>query len=87
MYTNLKLLMWRSRIHQNRMAQEVRMDEAVLSRIINGFRKPTPAQRRIIASYLNTDEDWLFARDEELERAPKFDKTNRPARSKGALES
>ena len=66
MYTNLKLLIWRSRIHQNRMAQEMQMDEAVLSRIINGYREPTTEQRRKIALYLEADEDWLFARDTEL---------------------
>ena len=63
MFTNLKLLIWRSRIHQNRMAQEVEMDEAVLSRIINGFREPTTEQRGKIARYLDADEEWLFARD------------------------
>ena len=68
MYTNLKLLIWRSRIHQNRMAQEMQMDEAVLSRIINGYREPTTEQRRKIALYLEADEDWLFARDIELVR-------------------
>ena len=66
MFTNLKLLIWRSRIHQNRMAQEMQMDEAVLSRIINGYREPTTEQRRKIALYLEADEDWLFARDIEL---------------------
>lgn len=66
MYTNLKLLIWRSRIHQNRMAQEMQMDEAVLSRIINGYREPTTEQRRKIALYLGADEDWLFAPDVEL---------------------
>jgi transcriptional regulator with XRE-family HTH domain len=45
------------------MAQEVQMDEAVLSRIINGFREPTTEQRRKIARFLDADEDWLFARD------------------------
>ncbi|OFW33773.1 MAG: hypothetical protein A3J28_04695 [Acidobacteria bacterium RIFCSPLOWO2_12_FULL_60_22] len=68
MFTNLKLLIWRSRIHQNRMAQEMQMDEAVLSRIINGYREPTTEQRQKIARYLEADEDWLFARDIELVR-------------------
>ena len=66
MFTNLKLFIWRSRIHQNRMAQEMEMDEAVLSRIINGYREPTPDQRRKIARYLDADEAWLFARDIEV---------------------
>ena len=66
MRTNLKLLLWRSRIHQNKMAQEMQVDEAVLSRIINGYREPTPELRRKIAQYLGADEDWLFTQDVEL---------------------
>ncbi len=66
MFTNLKLLIWQSRIHQNRMAQDMELDEAILSRIINGYREPTPEQRRKIARYLDADEDWLFTRDIEL---------------------
>lgn len=65
MLTNLKLLLWRSRIHQNRMAQDMQIDEAILSRIINGFRQPTPQQKAKIASYLGADERWLFASDLE----------------------
>lgn len=68
MYTNLKLLLWRSRIHQNRMAQEMEIDEAVLSRIINGFREPTPDQRVKIARYLDADEKWLFERDSNFRK-------------------
>jgi transcriptional regulator with XRE-family HTH domain len=63
MYVNLKLVLWRSGIHQNRMAQDIQMDEAILSRIINGFREPTPEERMQIASYLNAEERWLFTRD------------------------
>ena len=66
MFTNLKLLLWRSRIHQNKMAQELQVDEASLSRIINGYREPTPEQRRKIAQYLGADDVWLFKRDVEL---------------------
>lgn len=68
MYTNLKLSIWRSRIHQNKMAQDMEIDEAILSRIINGFREPTADQRRKIAHYLDADEEWLFARDIEFVR-------------------
>jgi transcriptional regulator with XRE-family HTH domain len=68
MYTNLKLLLWRSGIHQNRIAQETQVDEALLSRIINGYREPTPQQRRKIAQYLGADEDWLFSRDHAMVR-------------------
>ena len=66
MRTNLKLALWRSRIHQNKMAQEIQVDEAVLSRIINGYQEPTPELRRKIAKYLRADEDWLFTQDGEL---------------------
>jgi transcriptional regulator with XRE-family HTH domain len=66
MRTNLKLLLWRSRIHQNKMAQEMQVDEAVLSRIINGYREPSPELRRRIAEYLSADEEWLFTQDAEL---------------------
>ena len=82
MYTNLKLLIWRSRIHQNRMAQEMQMDEGVLSRIINGFREPTTEQRRKIARYLDADEDWLFARDIVFVRKKKnLSEETKPVRS------
>jgi transcriptional regulator with XRE-family HTH domain len=42
------------------------VDEAVLSRIINGYREPSPELRRKIAEYLAADEDWLFTQDVEL---------------------
>jgi len=38
------------------------MDEALLSRIINGFREPTATQRSSIAQALQKEESWLFAR-------------------------
>jgi transcriptional regulator with XRE-family HTH domain len=66
MYINLKLALWRLGIHQNRMAQDVQIDEAILSRIINGYREPTAEQRAQIASYLNAEEQWLFTRDHEF---------------------
>jgi transcriptional regulator with XRE-family HTH domain len=50
------------------MAQEMKLHEAVLSRIINGYREPSAEQRRKIASYLGADENWLFARDVEVVR-------------------
>ena len=66
MYTNLKIALWRSGIHQNRLAQALQLDEAILSRIVNGLREPTRDQRNKIAIYLNADEEWLFARDIEF---------------------
>jgi len=60
MYPNLKLQMWRSGIRQNRLARTLQMDEATLSRIINGFRRPCPETKAKIAAALNCDLDWLF---------------------------
>ena len=70
MFTNLKMLLWRSRVRQNKMAQQTQIDEAMLSRIINGYREPTLEQRRKIAQYLGADEVWLFKRDVELSYLP-----------------
>jgi transcriptional regulator with XRE-family HTH domain len=64
MYPNLKLQMWRSGIRQNRLARILKVDETILSRIVNGFRKPCPEMKARIAQVLNTDQDWLF---EEIE--------------------
>lgn len=60
MYPNLKWQLWRAGIRQNRLARMVGIDETVLSRIINGFREPSPELRHTIAAALSSDEDWLF---------------------------
>lgn len=60
MYPNLKLQLWRSGIRQNRLARMLEMDETLLSRIVNGFRKPSEETRARIATILGTDEEWLF---------------------------
>ena len=62
MLLNLKLCIYETGIRQNRLAQMVGIDEAVLSKIINGFRQPTTEQRRLIAEFLQKDERWLFER-------------------------
>jgi transcriptional regulator with XRE-family HTH domain len=67
MFPNLKLQIFRRRSHQNRLAKAVGIDETVLSKIIHGYRDPTPTQRKILASYLEADETWLF---ERFEAAP-----------------
>jgi transcriptional regulator with XRE-family HTH domain len=59
-YPNLKLQMWRVGIRQNRLAQVLEMDETALSRIVNGFRKPSSELRDKIASVLKCDKAWLF---------------------------
>ncbi len=60
MYPNLKWQLWRNGIRQNRLARMIGIDETVLSRIINGFRDPSPALRQTIATALHSDEAWLF---------------------------
>lgn len=59
-YPNLKLHLWMSGIRQNRLAKILGMDESALSRIMNGFRKPSAEVRSRIAVLLNRDEEWLF---------------------------
>ena len=67
MYSNLKLQIWKSGIHQNRLAKMLQMDESRLSRIVNGYREPSAELRQKIARLLSCDEAWLF---EKAESAP-----------------
>jgi len=64
MFPNLKLQIFRCGSHQNRLAKTIGIDETVLSKIIHGYRDPTPAQRKLLASHLGADEVWLFERFE-----------------------
>jgi len=64
MYPNLKLQLWKTGIRQNRLAQMLGMDEAALSKIVNGYREPGDALRKSIAGLLQSDEAWLFRRAE-----------------------
>lgn len=59
-YPNLKLRIYTVGIRQNRLAKIVGIDEAYLSKIINGFREPSGNVRESIAEALNSDPDWLF---------------------------
>ncbi len=67
MFPNLKLQIFRRGSHQNQLAKAVGIDETVLSKIIHGYRDPTIAQRKLLASHLEADEAWLF---ERFEAAP-----------------
>jgi transcriptional regulator with XRE-family HTH domain len=67
MYPNLKIQMWKTGIRQNRLAQMLSLDETTLSRVVNGFRKPTDEMRERIAGLLQCDQEWLF---QEAEPAP-----------------
>src|SRR5215831_6612693 len=60
MYPNLKLRLWTTGIRHNRLAKMLAMDETALSRIVNGFRQPTPEVRERIAAVLESEESWLF---------------------------
>lgn len=67
MYPNLKLQIFRRGLHQNHLARELGIEETILSKIIHGYREPSEAQRRLLASYLEADETWLF---EKYDGAP-----------------
>lgn len=67
MYANLKLQLWRSGLRQNQLAKMLGIDETILSKIVNGFRQPSPETRVKIAALLNSDETWLF---EQIEVKP-----------------
>jgi len=71
MYPNLKWQLWRAGIRQNRLAQMIGIDETVLSRIINGFREPSPELRHSIAAALESDEAWLFETAPDAARNPR----------------
>ena len=64
MYPNLKLQIWKSGIRQNRLAKMLRMDETMLSRIVNGYREPNAKLREDIAALLHCDQAWLFEESE-----------------------
>jgi plasmid maintenance system antidote protein VapI len=60
MYPNLKMQLWTSGIRQNKLAKMLDIDETILSRIVNGFRQPSPEMRVRIAALLHSDAEWLF---------------------------
>lgn len=61
------------------------MDETILSKIIHGYRNPTPAQRKLLASHLGADETWLFEPFEDV-RARRTPQTARLAAEEDAGE-
>lgn len=64
MYANLKLQIFRRGNHQNQLARELGIHETLLSKIIHGYREPTKYQRKLLAEFLEADEEWLFERYE-----------------------
>jgi len=79
MYPNLKLQLWKAGIRQNRLAQSLGIDETMLSKIVNGFRQPSPEMREKIARLLKSDEHWLFERAEPIEDSSGDAETRRKA--------
>src|SRR6266702_3690743 len=65
MYPNLRVQLWKAGIRQNRLAKILRMDETVLSRIVNGYRQPSAEVRRKISAILQSDEAWVFQEEED----------------------
>ncbi len=47
-------------MRQNRLAKMIGMDETILSKIVNGFREPSPQMQKRIADLLDSDAKWLF---------------------------
>jgi len=66
MYPNLKLHIFRLGIRQNQIAKDLKFCESQLSKIIHGYREPSPGERKLLAGYLNVDESWLFERHENV---------------------
>jgi transcriptional regulator with XRE-family HTH domain len=85
MYPNLKLQLWMTGIRQNRLAKMLDLDETTLSKIVNGFRQPTPEMRGRIASALKSDERWLFQtvaeKLEQEDRRPGTEDVQRAAKA------
>ena len=55
MYPNLKIAIFKRGLRQNHLAKELGMSDALLSKIIHGFREATNEQRAL---------EWLFERFE-----------------------
>lgn len=55
------------------MAKMLGIDEAHLSKIINGFREPSEDLRARIAEILHADPEWLFHKVFITEENPGFD--------------
>ena len=69
MYPNLKLQLFRSAVRQNFLARELGIDESILSKIIHGYREPSPEQREKLSGYLGVEESWLFEKYENASPA------------------
>jgi transcriptional regulator with XRE-family HTH domain len=66
MYPNLKLQIFKLGIRQNQIARELKFCESQLSKIINGYREPSEGERKLLAGYLNVEEEWLFEQHDNI---------------------
>jgi len=62
--------MYRTGIRQNMLAKSVGINEAYLSRIMNGTRQPGPEVRAQIAQALRENAEWLFQQSRVAAEAP-----------------
>ena len=60
------------------MAKMLGIDEAHLSKIVNGFREPSDNLRTQIAEILHCDPEWLFHKGLLTEESPVLDGTMQP---------
>lgn len=60
------------------MAKMLGIDEAHLSKIVNGFREPSDNLRTQIAEILHCDAEWLFHKVLLTEESPVLDGTMQP---------
>jgi transcriptional regulator with XRE-family HTH domain len=60
MYPNLKLEIFKRGIRQNHLARMMGIREAILSKIIHGYREPSDVLKQKIADHLQVDQAWLF---------------------------
>ena len=70
MYPNVKYQIFRLGLRQNSLAKSLGVGDAALSKLINGYREPSPEQRRRLASLLQADEVWLFEKHEPVRPNP-----------------
>ena len=64
MYPNLKLQIFKRGMRQNHLAKQIGISDAILSKIIHGYREPSEMERRVLSAYLEADENWLFEKFE-----------------------
>jgi transcriptional regulator with XRE-family HTH domain len=62
--------MYRAGVRQNKLAKSLGLNEAYLSRILNGTRQPGPEIQEQIASALQQDAEWLFQQSPVVTESP-----------------